>query len=99
MSKISMQSSSSSSSTPNTSGSSLSVSMLKFSSCPECGKIFRGDYHKYNLKKHLTIHAGLRPYTCPICNMSFNQKVSMKRHYASVHKTVEQIKFDQHTGC
>ncbi|KAK3881049.1 hypothetical protein Pcinc_014506 [Petrolisthes cinctipes] len=78
MSKISIQSSSSSSSTPtstpNTSGSSLSVSMLKFSSCPECGKIFRGDYHKYNLKKHLTIHAGLRPYTCPICNMSFNQK-------------------------
>ncbi|MPC10540.1 Zinc finger protein 740 [Portunus trituberculatus] len=79
-------------STPQT----LTVSLLKGSSCPECGKVFRGDYHKYNLKKHLTIHAGLRPFTCPVCNMSFNQKVSMKRHFASVHRALGQAqKVDQ----
>lgn len=69
-----------------------SVSVLRGSSCPECGKMFRGDYHKYNLKKHLTIHAGLRPYPCPVCNMAFNQKVSMKRHFASVHKLLDPVK-------
>lgn len=71
---------------------SQSLNILRGSTCPQCGKMFRGDYHKYNLKKHLTIHAGLRPYPCPICNMAFNQKVSMKRHYISVHKTMEEIK-------
>ncbi|KAG7167368.1 transcription factor ovo-like protein 3-like 2 [Homarus americanus] len=98
VSKISLQSYSvvNSCSVSTASGVSLSsssptpsVSVLRGSSCPECGKIFRGDYHKYNLKKHLTIHAGLRPYSCPICNMAFNQKVSMKRHFASVHKILD----------
>lgn len=68
------------------------VNIIRGSTCPQCGKMFRGDYHKYNLKKHLTIHAGLRPYPCPICNMAFNQKVSMKRHFMSVHKQMEEVK-------
>ncbi|KAK8749279.1 hypothetical protein OTU49_015768 [Cherax quadricarinatus] len=100
VSKISLQSSfvvnSCSSASPGSSMGTIepSVSVLRGSSCPECGKMFRGDYHKYNLKKHLTIHAGLRPYPCPVCNMAFNQKVSMKRHFASVHKAIEPNKSD-----
>ncbi|XP_045608126.1 protein tramtrack, beta isoform isoform X9 [Procambarus clarkii] len=96
VSKISLQSSSGVNSCSVASATlgtlDASVSVLRGSSCPECGKMFRGDYHKYNLKKHLTIHAGLRPYPCPVCNMAFNQKVSMKRHFASVHKVFEPVK-------
>lgn len=73
------------------SSSSSLASSLRLSTCPECGKIFRGDYHKYNLKKHMTIHAGLRPFPCPVCHLAFNQKVSMKRHFASVHRPVEAV--------
>ncbi|XP_063595837.1 putative transcription factor ovo-like protein 3 [Penaeus indicus] len=72
-------------------GHATPMATLRCSTCPECGKIFRGDYHKYNLKKHLTIHAGLRPFPCPVCNLAFNQKVSMKRHFASVHRSVDPI--------
>lgn len=72
-------------------GHAAPMATLRCSTCPECGKIFRGDYHKYNLKKHLTIHAGLRPFPCPVCNLAFNQKVSMKRHFASVHRSVDPI--------
>lgn len=72
-------------------GQAAPMATLRCSTCPECGKIFRGDYHKYNLKKHLTIHAGLRPFPCPVCNLAFNQKVSMKRHFASVHRSVDPI--------
>ncbi|XP_064080273.1 protein tramtrack, beta isoform-like isoform X7 [Macrobrachium nipponense] len=76
--------------------SAAALSGVKYSSCPECGKIFRGDYHKYNLKKHLTIHAGLRPYPCPVCHLAFNQKVSMKRHFASVHRNSEAVQPASH---
>lgn len=53
--------------------------------CSQCGKIFHGEYCKYNLKKHMTIHAGVKPYTCSLCSRTFNQKSSMRRHVSMVH--------------
>lgn len=54
-------------------------------SCHICSKIFRGVYCKYNLKKHQTIHSGIRPFVCSLCQRTFNQKSSMRRHVARIH--------------
>lgn len=56
-----------------------------FTSCPTCGQRFHGVYQKYNLKRHMSIHTGERPYPCPRCPAAFNQKCNMKRHLESVH--------------
>lgn len=53
--------------------------------CTQCGRMFHGEYCKYNLKKHLTIHAGIKPYSCSLCSRTFNQKSSMRRHISMVH--------------
>ncbi|CAL4062502.1 unnamed protein product, partial [Meganyctiphanes norvegica] len=56
-----------------------------FSSCPTCGQRFHGIYQKYNLKRHLAIHTGERPFSCLHCYATFNQKSNMKRHIETVH--------------
>lgn len=56
-----------------------------FTSCQTCGQRFHGVYQKYNLKRHMSIHSGERPYPCPCCPAAFNQKCNMKRHLESVH--------------
>ncbi|KAF2368654.1 Zinc finger C2H2-type, partial [Trinorchestia longiramus] len=55
--------------------------------CHICSKVFHGEYCKYNLKKHLTIHYGMKPFSCPLCQRTFNQKSSMRRHLTFVHGT------------
>ncbi|XP_050728479.1 broad-complex core protein isoforms 1/2/3/4/5-like isoform X19 [Eriocheir sinensis] len=56
-----------------------------FTTCPTCGQRFHGGYQKYNLKRHMSIHSGARPYPCPSCPAAFNQKCNMKRHLETVH--------------
>ena len=56
--------------------------------CPECGKLFRGVFCKYNLEKHRSIHAGIRSYQCTICDKAFvgyYSKYNLKKHMDSVH--------------
>jgi len=53
--------------------------------CDICGRIFKGQYGKYNLKRHLTIHAGLKPYTCSVCSMKFNRKEAKQKHEYEMH--------------
>ncbi|XP_018014954.1 zinc finger protein 710-like [Hyalella azteca] len=69
--------------------SSQTMHMLPDSSisCQICSKVFRGEYCKYNLKKHITIHFGIKPFSCPLCQRTFNQKSSMRRHLTFVHNT------------
>ncbi|CAO4382841.1 unnamed protein product [Caenorhabditis nigoni] len=42
-----------------------------------CGKRFA---NKFLLKKHMFIHTGLRPHTCPHCQKKFNRKDNLLRH-------------------
>nr|XP_045608125.1 protein bric-a-brac 1-like isoform X4 [Procambarus clarkii] len=53
--------------------------------CPICGVHFSGKYHKYNLKRHLDIHRGVRPYSCKHCGHQFNRRHNLDRHMERVH--------------
>ncbi|XP_047499997.1 broad-complex core protein-like isoform X9 [Penaeus chinensis] len=53
--------------------------------CRFCGKAFHGRYAKYNLKRHLMIHRGEKPFMCPYCPHRANQKGNLKYHILSVH--------------
>lgn len=53
--------------------------------CPICGVHFSGKYHKYNLKRHLDIHRGVRPYECKQCGHQFNRRHNLERHTERVH--------------
>ena len=57
--------------------------------CGVCGREFRGrrSQRTYNLKQHLSIHAGLRPFQCPLCSHAFNRKSHLKGHLLSRHGT------------
>ncbi|CAL4062498.1 unnamed protein product [Meganyctiphanes norvegica] len=56
------------------------------SSCQVCGKGFQGRYAKYNLKRHLMIHRGEKPFTCMMCPYRTNQKGNLKNHVWTVHR-------------
>jgi len=53
--------------------------------CEICGKKFKGTSGKSNLKKHLTIHAGLKPHSCSFCSKRFNQKIAKISHEMAIH--------------
>ena len=48
--------------------------------CHLCRKSFQGRYQKYNLKRHMSIHAGEKPFSCPFCHHRTNQKYNMQQH-------------------
>ncbi|XP_066964711.1 longitudinals lacking protein, isoforms H/M/V-like isoform X20 [Macrobrachium rosenbergii] len=50
------------------------------STCHLCGKTFHGRYQKYNLRRHLSIHAGSKPFVCIYCSHRTNQKYNMQQH-------------------
>lgn len=58
--------------------------------CPICGVHFSGKYHKYNLKRHLDIHRGVRPYSCKHCGHQFNRRHNLERHMERVHSLLSQ---------
>ncbi|KAK8749281.1 hypothetical protein OTU49_015771 [Cherax quadricarinatus] len=63
--------------------------------CPICGVHFSGKYHKYNLKRHLDIHRGVRPYSCKHCGHQFNRRHNLDRHLERVHS----LHSHQHTSA
>ncbi|KAF0293842.1 Zinc finger protein 782 [Amphibalanus amphitrite] len=48
--------------------------------CGVCHKQFR---NKYNLKRHSTVHAGVKPFNCQFCTRAFRQKDHLKTHTRS----------------
>lgn len=48
--------------------------------CEECGKVFN---RKDNLKNHMRLHSGAKPFVCTICNKSFRQAAHLYRHTKS----------------
>ena len=54
----------------------MSLNTIKFD-CPLCLKTFT---RKYNLTRHMRIHAQVKPYSCFICQKAFNQINNLNRH-------------------
>ena len=51
--------------------------------CPECNKDFSTSS---KLRTHSYTHSGVRPFSCFVCNVSFNQKPNLKRHLRVQHE-------------
>lgn len=45
--------------------------------CPICGEPFR---HAFNIKRHMLVHNGLRPYVCSLCEKTYKHSSHLKRH-------------------
>ena len=56
---------------------SLQSSFKKRSACHICDRTFA---YASDLRKHLRIHSGWRPYRCNICDRQFTQSHNLKRH-------------------
>ncbi|KAK8752164.1 hypothetical protein OTU49_012395 [Cherax quadricarinatus] len=50
--------------------------------CPICGHLAR---QKKDLKKHLRIHTGEKPYACPWCSYRSTQNSNLRTHIKRVH--------------
>lgn len=51
-------------------------------SCTLCS--YTTNYHT-NIKRHIRLHTGERPFRCPVCHKFFNEKGHFKKHLG-VHK-------------
>lgn len=55
------------------------VDELGRKACPICGNYFT------NVNRHMRVHTGERPFKCTVCERTFSQSTSMKRHMKTAH--------------
>ena len=54
--------------------------------CDECGKKFEGKNAKGSFQSHMTLfHGTERPFSCPICEMTFKDKKPLLKHTKRKH--------------
>jgi uncharacterized Zn-finger protein len=57
-------------------------------SCHFCGKWFM--YPK-DIRRHLRVHTGEKPFACPLCPYRASQKGNVKQHLVNVHKQISDV--------